>query len=133
MGITRQYGTMKNGSFRFGPANPSIDLSAVSSKGEFTLSIAVNVRDAKGSVANGDEILFTVDKHPEWLSIPAVSAVTNSSGNAVLTIKGRVGSAAESGYVAFKVTNKNNPEQSGSGMIAFTGKHGGRMKRLFFF
>lgn len=133
MGITRQYGTMKNGSFRFGPANPTIDLSTVSSKGEFSLSITVNVRDAKGSVAQGEEIIFTVDRHPEWLSIPAVTAITNNSGNAVLTIHGRVGSAAESGYVAFKVTNKNNPEQNGSGMIAFTGKHGGRMKRLFFF
>lgn len=133
MGITRQYGTMKSGSFRYGPANPSIDLSTVSSKGEFSLNIAVNVRDTKGLVAAGEEVCFIVDKSPEWLSIPAISAITNSSGNAVLAVQGRVGSNAESGYVAFRVFNKNNPEQTGSGMIAFTGKHGGRMKRLFFF
>ncbi|MHA3789950.1 Ig-like domain-containing protein [Flavobacterium hauense] len=133
MGITRQYGTMKNGSFRFGPANPSIDLSTVSSKGEFMLTITVNVRDTKGLVAAGEEVYFTVDKHPEWLLIPDVSTHTNSSGNALLTVKGKVSNNAESGYVAFKVANKNNPEQSGSGMIAFTGKQGGRMKRLFFF
>lgn len=133
MGITRQYGTMKNGSFRYGPANPSIDLAAVTAKGEFMLTITVNIRDTKGLAAPGEEVHFVVDKFPAWLSIPAVSAITNSSGNAVLTINGRVGSAAESGYVAFKVFNKNNIEQTGSGMINFTGKKGGRMKRLFFF
>jgi hypothetical protein len=133
MGITRQYGTTKSGSFRFGPANPTIDLAGVSSKNEFTLIITVNIRDARGMAMQGEEVNFTIDKFPEWLIMPGVSAITNNSGNAVLTIKGRVSNDAENGYVAFKLANKNNPEQAGSGMIAFTGKPTGRMKRLFFF
>jgi hypothetical protein len=132
MGITRQYGTTKNGSFRFGPANPTIDLSGIS-KGEFTLTLTVNVRDAKGQATQGEEVCFTIDKFPEWLIMPDASALTNSSGNAVLALKGRVSSGAENGYVSFKLFNKHNPEQTGSGMIAFTGKQSGRMKRLFFF
>lgn len=133
MGITRQYGTTQNGSLRFGPANPTIDLSGVSAKGEFTLVITVNIRNTKGLAAQGEEVLFTVDKFPEWLLMPGTSAVTNASGIAVLTVKGRVSGSTENGYVSFKIANRNNPEQGGSGMIAFTGKQPGKMKRLFFF
>lgn len=133
MAITRQNGTAKSGSFRFSPANPTIDSSAVSSNGEFMLAITVNIKDPKGLPIAGEQVKFTIDKYPEWLLIPETSGITNASGNATLNVKGRVKGSGDNGYVNFKLINTNNPERNGSGTIAFTGRQPSGMKRLFFF
>lgn len=133
MALTRQNGTTKSGSFRFSPATPTIDASAVSSNGEFMLAITINIRDSKGQPANGEQVKFYIDKYPEWLYMPEASGITNVSGNVTLTVKGRIRGSGENGFVGFKLLNVNNPERNGAGTIAFTGRENSGMKRLFFF
>ena len=133
MAITRQNGTAKSGSFRFSPANPTIDASAISSNGEFMLAITVNIKDAKGLAVAGEQVKFTVDKYPEWLLLPETSGFTNASGNVTLNVKGRIKGDGDNGYVKFQLTDCNNNERNGTGTIAFTGRKPSGMKRLFFF
>jgi len=132
MAITRQKRTAK-GSFRFSPASPKIDTPDLSSNGEFKITFTINIKDITGEGASGEKVRFSVDSFPSWLSLPEVIGFTNSSGNLVLTIKGRITGASENGYVNFTLVNTTTPERNGSGMIAFTGRPASGMRRLFLF
>ncbi|MDV6168579.1 hypothetical protein R1T16_09100 [Flavobacterium sp. DG1-102-2] len=132
MAITRQTGTAK-GTFRFSPANPTIDASELSSNGEFKFTVTANIKDSAGKPAANERVRFSVPTFPSWLTIAEVIGITNDTGNVTLTVKGRITGNSENGYVNFSLVNSSTPERNGSGMLAFTGKPSGGMKRLFLF
>ncbi|MCO6148861.1 Ig-like domain-containing protein [Flavobacterium sp. NRK1] len=132
MATTRQIGSAK-GTFRFSPANPTIEASDLSTNGEFKFTVTINIKDHSGQPAAGEKVKFSVPTLPSWLSMPDVLGITNANGNVTLTVRGRVTGDSENGYVNFTLVNSNTPERNGSGMIAFTGKPASGMKRLFLF
>ena len=132
MATTRQIGSAK-GTFRFSPANLTIDASDLSSNGEFKFTLTVNIKNSNGQDAGGEKVKFSVPTFPSWLSIPDVIGITNPNGNVTLTIRGKITGDPDNGYVNYNVINSNTPERNGSGMIAFTGKPASSMRRLFLF